>query len=321
MLSGAPQQSPRLTAPVPVVPPPAQPARGGGLAARGRPRGGGRSGGGQAQFYAFPARPDVVSSNAVIIGIVSVCQMEASILFDPDSTYSYVSSYYAHYLDMPCESLVSPICISTPVGDIITVDRVHRSCVVTIGELETRVDILLLGMVGFDVILGIDWLSPCHAILDYHEKTMMLTMLGLPKVEWRGSLGFVPSKVISYLKAQRMVGKGCLSYLAFVRDVDADTPIIDSVPVVRDFPDVFPAELSGIPLDRDIDFGIDLVQGTRPISIPLYRMAPTELKELKEQLQELLEKGFIRPSVSPWGAPVLFVKKKDGIIRMCIDYR
>lgn len=146
-------------------------------------------------------------------------------------------------------------------------------------------------------------------------------MPGLPKIEWRGSLDFVPSMVISYLKAQCMVGKGCLSYLAFVRDVDEDTPIIDSVPVVQDFPDIFPADLPGMPPDRDIDFGIDLVQGTQPISILPYRMEPAELKELKEQLQELLEKRFIRPSVSPWGAPVLVVKKKDGTMRMCIDYR
>ena len=68
-------------------------------------------------------------------------------------------------------------------------------------------------------------------------------------------------------------------------------------------------------------FNIDLLPGTNPISIALYRMAPTELKELKEQLQELLDKGFIRPSSSQWGAPVLFVKKKDGTMRMCIDYR
>jgi len=91
--------------------------------------------------------------------------------------------------------------------------------------------------------------------------------------------------------------------------------------VVQEFLDVFPSDLPGVPPDRDIDFAIDLEPGTKPISIPPYRMAPAELKELKDQLQDLLSKGFIRPSVSPWGAPVLFVKKKDGTMRMCIDYR
>ncbi|XP_070045149.1 uncharacterized protein [Nicotiana tomentosiformis] len=114
--------------------------------------------------------------------------------------------------------------------------------------------------------------------------------------------------------------KGCLAYLDFVRDVGADNPTIDSVLVVGDFPNIFPADLSIMPPNRDIDFSIDLVSGTQPISTPAYRMALTKLKELKEQLQEIFHKGFIRPSVSPWGASILFVKKMDGTIRMCIDY-
>ncbi|XP_070054194.1 uncharacterized protein [Nicotiana tomentosiformis] len=182
-----------------------------------------------------------------------------------------------------------------------------------------RVDLLLLSVVDFDMILGMDWLSPCHAILDRHVETVMLAMLGLPRIEWRGSLDYVPS--ISYLKSQRMVGKGCLSYLSFARDVGADTLTIDFVLVVRDFLDMFHADLSGMSPDRDIDFSIDLVSSNRPISIPPYHMAPAGLKELKEQLQELLDKGFIRPSVSPWGVPIMFVKKKDGTMWMCIDYR
>ena len=85
--------------------------------------------------------------------------------------------------------------------------------------------------------------------------------------------------------------------------------------------DVFLEDLPGIPLEREVDLAIEIVLGTVHMSRAPYRMAPTELKELKSQLQELLDKGFIRPSVSPWGAPVLFVKKKDGTLRMCIDYR
>ena len=93
------------------------------------------------------------------------------------------------------------------------------------------------------------------------------------------------------------------------------------IPVVKEFPDVFLEELPGIPPEREVDLSIEVVHGTTPISRALYRMAPTELKELKTQLQELLDKGFIRPSVSPSGALVLFVKKKDDILQMCIDYR
>ena len=97
--------------------------------------------------------------------------------------------------------------------------------------------------------------------------------------------------------------------------------MLESIPVVSEFSEVFPIDFPGLPPDRDIDFCIDVEPGTQPISIPPYLMAPAELKELKEQLQDLLSKGFIRPSVSPWGAPVLFVKKKDGSMCMCIDYR
>nr|GFB71462.1 putative reverse transcriptase domain-containing protein [Tanacetum cinerariifolium] len=95
--------------------------------------------------------------------------------------------------------------------------------------------------------------------------------------------------------------------LASIKDTSLDGPRLESHPVVRNFPDVFPDELPGLPPEREVEFTIELI--------------PVELKELKDQLQELLERGFIQPSVSPWGAPVLFVKKKDGSMRLCIDYR
>ncbi|XP_070041106.1 uncharacterized protein [Nicotiana tomentosiformis] len=161
-----------------------------------------------------------------------------------------------------------------------------------------------------------DWLSPYHAILDCHAKIVTLATPSLPWLMWRGALDYVPSWVISFLKARRMVEKGCNAYLAFVRDVGVDTPTVESFPVVRDFPDVFPADLPGVPPNGDINFGIDLLLVTQPISIPLYHMAPAELKESMEQPQELLDKEFIWPSVSPWGAPILFVKKKDSSMRM-----
>ena len=95
---------------------------------------------------------------------------------------------------------------------------------------------------------------------------------------------------------------------------------LEDIPIFRDFLDVFPNGLPGLPPDRKVEFIVDLVPGTTPISKAPYRMAPIELKELKVQLQELLYMGFIRPSVSPWGALMLFVKKKDGFMRSCIDY-
>ena len=115
--------------------------------------------------------------------------------------------------------------------------------------------------------------------------------------------------------------KGLFGVLAHIVDTRSDKARIEDVPVVRDFQDVFPDDLPGPPPEREVDFPIDLVPGTAPISLPPYRMTPAELKELKAQLQELVDGGFIWLSISPWGAPVLFVKKKDGTWRLCIDYR
>ena len=123
------------------------------------------------------------------------------------------------------------------------------------------------------------------------------------------------------MTASKMLRKGCQGYLAFVVDMRQEGTRLEDIPIVKEFPDVFPDDISGLPPDRAIEFVIELIPETEPISIPLYRMAPAELKELKAQLEEFLNKGFIRPSTSPWGASVLFVKKKDGSLRLCIDYR
>jgi len=93
------------------------------------------------------------------------------------------------------------------------------------------------------------------------------------------------------------------------------------IPVVQDFVDVFPEEVPGLPPSREVEFSIDLVPRTGPVPMAPYRMAPAELVELKKQIEDLMEKQFIRPSTSPWGAPVLLVKKKDGSSRLCVDYR
>ncbi|CAN6465527.1 unnamed protein product [Victoria cruziana] len=95
---------------------------------------------------------------------------------------------------------------------------------------------------------------------------------------------------------------------------------LDQIPVVQDYIDIFPKDLPGLPPEREVEFIIELIPGVQPISKAPYHMAPAELAELKKQIQKLTEKGFIQPSMSPWGAPVLFVKKKDGTMRLCIDY-
>ncbi|KAA3483369.1 DNA/RNA polymerases superfamily protein [Gossypium australe] len=133
-------------------------------------------------------------------------------------------------------------------------------------------------------------------------------------------LSELPTVILSML-AQKYMKKDYDAYLAYVLDTKVFESKIDFVPVVCEFSDVFLEELPGLPLIREVEFGIELVPETTLISIAPYRMALIELKELKAQLQELIDRGFLQPSYSPWGAPVLFVKKKDGTMRMCIDYR
>ncbi|GKA56167.1 putative reverse transcriptase domain-containing protein [Tanacetum coccineum] len=147
---------------------------------------------------------------------------------------------------------------------------------------------------------GMDWLVNHRATIVFHTKSVIFGNLDKPEfVHQDSQLGILVSFV----------------------DISLDGPSIETHPVVHEFSDVFPEELPGIPPEREVEFNIELIPGTQPISKAPYRMAPIELKELKEQLQELLDLGSIRPSVSPWGALVLFVKKKDGSMRLCIDYR
>ena len=195
-----------------------------------------------------------------------------------------------------------------------------KSCVIQVEDREMLLDLILMDMYDYDVILGMDWLAAYHASVDCFRKEVVFRPLGEPKFRFKGSRMHTLPRVISTLRAKHLLRKGCQGYLAHVVDTRKEVLKLDDIPVVREFPDVFPEDLRGIPINREIEFSIDLLPRTSSISKTPYWMAPNELKELKEQLQELLDKGFIRPSASPWGALVLFVKKKDGTIRLCIDY-
>ncbi|KAJ8633073.1 hypothetical protein MRB53_026409 [Persea americana] len=176
-------------------------------------------------------------------------------------------------------------------------------------------------MYDFDVILGMDWLAGYHATMDCFHKTLSFKLEETPAgVLFQGERRNPYPRFISALNADRLVRSGCEGYLAFIME-DKRSQGVKEIPIVCEFLDIFPKEIPGLPPVREIDFTIELLPGTAPISIAPYRMTPTELGELKIQLQELLDKGFVRPSISLWGAPVLFVKKKDGSLRMCIDYR
>ncbi|KAE8701895.1 Rac-like GTP-binding protein ARAC3 [Hibiscus syriacus] len=201
--------------------------------------------------------------------------------------------------------------------DIITghsaqVNMVSRGCPIRIQGIEFPANMMELPFDEFEVILGMDWLYRYYADVDCRLKRVTLRSSdGIEVIVF--SERYNPlTNVISVMTAKKLLPQGCQGFIANVLDVRTKEKGIEEIPIVREFLNVFPAELPGLPPDREVEFQIEIIPGTAPIAMAPYRMAPKELQELKIQLKELLEKGFIRPSVSPWGAPVLFVKKKDG---------
>ena len=208
-----------------------------------------------------------------------------------------------------------------PAGDPLFSNKVVRDSTVLIGGQEFPAYLLTIDMRDFDIALGMDWLSRPRATLDCYKREVKLHRPGKLEVKFKGIRKELFSSMISTMAAQRMLRKGCQGYLAYVVETGKDGTLVDEIPIVREFLNVFPNDIARLPLDREVEFTIDLIPGTEPISIPPYRMAPAELRELKAQLEEFFSKGFIRPIMSPWGDLILFVKKKDGSLRLCIDYR
>ena len=165
-------------------------------------------------MFPFPRRSEAETSDAVITGNLLACDCMASILFDPRSTFSYVSSSFATGLDLYCDLLDMPIRVSNPVGESVIVEKVYRSCLVTFVGRNTHVDLIILEMVDFDVILGMTWLSPNFAILDCNAKTLTLAKPETDPLVWEGDYTSTPVHIISFLRAKRMVSKGFLAFLA-----------------------------------------------------------------------------------------------------------
>ncbi|GJY75931.1 putative reverse transcriptase domain-containing protein [Tanacetum coccineum] len=197
-------------------------------------------------------------------------------------------------------------------------------------EFSSQIDITPTALdhyYDFDAIIGMDWLAKYQAIIVCAKKIVRIpwgneTLIVRGDGSNRGNE--IRLNIISCTKTQKYLIKRCQVFLAHVttkkEEDKSKEKRLEDVPIVRDFPKVFPEDLPGLPLTRQVEFQIDLVPGAAPVAHAPYRLTPFEMKELSEQLKELSDKGFIRPSYSPWGASVLFVKKKYRSFRMCIDY-
>ncbi|GJX36637.1 putative reverse transcriptase domain-containing protein [Tanacetum coccineum] len=218
----------------------------------------------------------------VVMGTFLLNNRYASILFDTGADRSFVSTAFSSQIDITPTSLDYYYDVELADGRIIRLNTILRGCTLNILNHPFNIDFMSVELGSFDAIIGMDWLVKYQAIIVCAEKIV--------RIPWGNETLIVH-------------GDGSN------RGNEAH------------FPDVFPEEFPGLPPTRQVEFQIDLIPGAAPITRSPYRLAPSEMKELSEQLKELSDKGFIRPSSSPWGAPVLFVKKKDGSFRMCIDYQ
>ncbi|KAL0551316.1 hypothetical protein IC582_010402 [Cucumis melo] len=266
-------------------------------------------------------RTEAEKAGTVVTGTLPVLGHYALVLFDSGSSHSFISSAFVSHARLEVEPLHHVLSVSTPSGECMLSKEKVKACQIEIAGHVIGVTLIVLDMLDFDVILGMDWLAANHASIDCSRKEVTFNPPSMASFKFKGGGSKSLPQVISAIRASKLLSQGTWGILASVVDTREADVSLSSEPVVRDYPDVFPEELPGLPPHREVEFAIELEPGTVPISRAPYRMAPAELKELKVQLQELLDKGFIRPSVSPWGAPVLFVKKKDGSMRLCIDYR
>ncbi|GKA65950.1 putative reverse transcriptase domain-containing protein, partial [Tanacetum coccineum] len=243
----------------------------------------------------------------VVTGTFLLNNRYASVLFDSGSDRSFVNTRFSSLLDIKPIKIEDSYEVELADGRIVSTNTVLKGCTLSLVNHIFEIDLMPIELGTFDVIIGMDWLVKHDAVIVCGEKVVRIPY-GNKTLIVEGDKGGSRLKVISCIKARKYVEQGCHLFLAHVTKKKSKEKRMEDVPVIHDFPE----ELPGLPPPRQVEFQIDLVSGAAPVARAPYRLAPNEMKELSVQLQEMLEKGFIHPSSSPWGAPVLFVKKKDG---------
>ncbi|XP_020270910.1 uncharacterized protein LOC109846096 [Asparagus officinalis] len=237
------------------------------------------------------------TSGDVVTGTILVYSVPAFTLFDSGASHCFISAQFIARHTIPCDKLDASWNIHTGSG-VLTSSRECKKCPVVVCGRELFADLLVIDTNRFDVILGMDWLYNFYATIDCRRRSVVFKIPDHPDFEFMSG-----SKVMEHPEYRAGV-EGVLTCI----EVE-EKPIPE---IVKEFLDVFPNELPGLPPDRDIEFVIDLIPGVSPISKPPYRMPIADLEELRKQVQEYLDKQFIRLSTSPWGAPMVLVPKPDG---------
>ena len=221
----------------------------------------------QARVYAV-TQQDADAAPDMVTGIISILDHDAYTLVDLGATHSFSSKHFLDRFQIKTQPLEGRMRVSLPDGDPLFLDRVIRDSRILIGRQEFPTNLVALDMIDFDVVLGMDWLSRHRATLDFYKKEVKFHRLRKLEVKLRGIRIELFSNMISAMAAQRMLSKGCQGYLAYVVETEKEGIQVDEIPVVREFPDVFPDDIAGLPPDREVEFTINLISGTEPISIP-----------------------------------------------------
>ena len=203
----------------------------------------------------------------------------------------------------PLETIEEPLYLSYPLGIRARIGMICRGCELEISGTLLTVDLRIMDISKFDVILGMDWLTAYRVVIDCERRRVTAYTQDGNRVVFQGDKHDILPQTVYESRCQGQLA----GWLASLTLEDEERPDLDLPRVVCG---CFPDELPGLHPQRVVEFGIELHPGTLPISMTPHRMAPVELKELRVQLQELLDKGFIRPSTSPWGAPVLLRKRR-----------
>ncbi|KZV30702.1 hypothetical protein F511_06960 [Dorcoceras hygrometricum] len=276
----------------------------------------------QAQANALKGDQAEETPGMVIRGTCSIYDYPARVLFDTGASHSFISEMFVFERGLSSSPLCDVVSVSTPAGVNLWSREVVVDCLIRFDEHVLVTNLIVLGIRDFDCILGMDVLSNYKATVDCFHGVVRFRPDAGERWDFYGTDSRSKIPLVSAMEMFSLLSLGNAGFMIYALDSSQEQRLeLSDIPVVREFPDVFPDEIRGFPPRREIDFSIELAPGTALISRAPYRLAPTELKELKEQLSDLLEKGFIRPSMSPWGAPILFGKKKDGTMRMCVDFR
>nr|ABA94439.1 retrotransposon protein, putative, Ty3-gypsy subclass [Oryza sativa Japonica Group] len=245
----------------------------------------------------------------VVLGTFPVNSIPATVLFDSGATHSFISKKFVGMYGLRKEELSTPMRVHTP-GNSSTSVSFSPSVLIEIQRSPFLANLILLESKDLDVILGMDWLTKFKGVIDCANRTVTLTNEKGETVVYKSPDS--PKQGVSLNQIEAEIP---------VDTVEKNLKKLEDIPIASEYPEVFPEDLTTMPPKREIEFRIDLAPGTAPIYKRPYRMAVNELAEVKKQVDEQLQKGYIRPSTSPWGAPVIFVEKRDKTKRMCVDYR